>query len=114
MKIRLCISMAVAALLATVNAQIHAQDSASWRFVSMPDFLNVDTDYPQKGWEDSLGYILKSVKAEQPEFVVVPGDLVMGHWHGEAKRPGIPGIEHFASRYYPAWKARLAAHGLQW
>ncbi|MDP6112132.1 MAG: metallophosphoesterase [Planctomycetota bacterium] len=86
-----------------------------WRFISMPDFLNVDTDYPQKGWEDSLGYILESVKAEQPDFLVVAGDLVMGHWHnGDKKRPGIPGIEHFASRYYPAWKARMEAHGLKW
>jgi hypothetical protein len=80
----------------------------------MPDFLNVDTDYPQKGWEDSLSYILESVKAENPDFLVVPGDLLMGHWHGEKDRPGLAGIEHFAARYYPAWKARMEAHRLKW
>ncbi len=110
---------ALATLIAAVHpglvtAQTSPDNKASWRFVSVPDFLNVDTDHPQKGWEDALGYILKSVKAKKPDFVVIPGDLVMGHWHGEKERPGILGIEHFASRYYPAWKARLSAHGLKW
>lgn len=90
------------------------EDPAPWRFVSMPDFLNVDTDYPQAGWEGALGCILDSVKGENPDFLVVPGDLVMGHWHGEKGRKGIGGIEHFAARYYPAWKARMKAHGLKW
>ncbi len=100
------------ALMFTSSAS--GAQQAPWRFVSMPDFLNVDTDYPQPGWEDALGTILESVKSENPDFLVVPGDLVMGEWHGTKTRPGIPGIEHFASRYYPAWKARLAAHGLTW
>ncbi len=80
----------------------------------MPDFLNVDTDYAQPGWEDALSTILRSVKTEGPDFLVVPGDLVMGEWHGGPNRPGLAGIKHFAQRYYPAWKARLAAHGLTW
>lgn len=85
-----------------------------WRFVSMPDFLNVDTDYPQPGWEDALGYILESVKKENPDFLVVPGDLVMGEWHFGKNRSKAEGIAHYAKRYYPAWKKRLQAHGLQW
>jgi hypothetical protein len=89
-------------------------DEKPWRFVSMPDFLNVDTDYPQKGWEESLSFILASVKTEDPDFLVIPGDLVMGHWHRNDVKPGLPGIEHFAGRYYPAWKARMEAHGLKW
>jgi len=80
----------------------------------MPDFLNVDTDYPQPGWEEALSPILRSVKSENPDFLVVAGDLVMGHWHGEKELPGISGIVHFADRYYPAWKARLKAHDLRW
>jgi len=84
-----------------------------WRFVSMPDFLNVDTDYPQPGWEDALEYILASVKAERPDFLTVAGDIVMGHWHGEKDLKGLSGIDHFAARYYPAWKARLETYGLR-
>ncbi len=99
------------ALLVTAGT-VHAE---SWRFVSMPDFLNVDTEYPQKGWEESLTCILESVKSETPDFLVVPGDLVMGHWHnGDKSRPGLDGIEYYADIYYPAWKARLAAHGIKW
>ena len=80
----------------------------------MPDFLNVDTDYPQKGWEEALGYILDSVEQEKPDFLLVPGDLIMGHWHNEAAMKGVKGIEHYAERYYPAWKARMEDHGLKY
>lgn len=101
----------IAGLLLALNGLCGEQP---WRFASMPDFLNVDTDYPQDGWEDSLSFILKSVKAEEPDFVVIPGDLVMGHWHRDDIKQGIAGIEYYAGRYYPAWKARMKAHGLKW
>lgn len=104
----------VLVLLLLSFSAVSAVEQASWRFVSMPDFLNVDTDYPQPGWEEALGTILESVKSEKPDFLVVAGDLVMGEWHDTKDRPGIPGILHFAERYYPAWKARLEAHGLRW
>ncbi len=57
----------------------------AWTFVSMPDFLNVDTTYPQPGWEETLDYVLKAVKAENRDFLLVAGDLVMGRWWGEEK-----------------------------
>jgi hypothetical protein len=79
----------------------------TWTFVSMPDFLNVDTTYPQPGWEETLDYVLKAVKAENPDFVLVPGDLVMGRWWSEDK------IAQYAALYYPAWIERMEAHGLK-
>ena len=100
-------------LFASALGSVSAGENLSWRFVSMPDFLNVDTEYPQEGWEDSLSYILESVKSEKPDFLLVPGDLVMGHWHGGKEHSGIAGIEHFAARYYPAWKERLEAQDLK-
>jgi hypothetical protein len=108
------LTSAIMALSVMIPVCVHAEDKASWRFVSMPDFLNVDTDYPQKGWEDALGFILRSVKEENPDFLMVAGDIVMGRWHDEKDLKGIPGIQHFAARYYPAWKARMDAHGLKW
>lgn len=92
---------------------LHAEEEA-WRFVSMPDFLNVDTDHPQPGWEDALGVVLESVKEEEGDFLMVAGDLVMGEWHAWQGPQGVAGIEHYAERYYPAWKARMQAHGLKW
>jgi len=83
-----------------------ANAGKAWRFVSIPDFLNVDTIYPQPGWEDTLDYVLKAVKAENPDFVLVAGDLVMGHWWSEAD------IRKYAAVYYPAWIRRMQAHGL--
>ena len=79
----------------------------TWTFVSIPDFLNVDTTYPQPGWEETLDYVLKAVRAEKPDFVLVPGDLVMGRWWSEEK------IEQYAAIYYPAWIRRMEAHGLK-
>ncbi|UCE47974.1 MAG: metallophosphoesterase [Phycisphaerales bacterium] len=93
--------------------------SKIWTFVSIPDFLNVDTLYPEPKWEHALTYTLKSVKAENPDFVLVAGDEVMGHWDYPEKRldngetvEGEEGVRYWASVYYPAWKKRFEAHGL--
>ncbi|MCB0669841.1 MAG: metallophosphoesterase [Saprospiraceae bacterium] len=83
----------------------------AWTFVSMPDFLNVDCDYPQIGWEESLEYILTAVKKEDPDFLMVPGDLVMGHWD-DASWNSQDTIEKYADRYYSAWKSRMNRHEL--
>ena len=72
--------------------------SAPWTFVSIPDFLNFDIEYPQKGWEDALGFILDSMKKKDPAFAMVAGDLVMGHW-GTKKGE----IDEWADKYYPGW-----------
>ncbi len=83
-------------------------DNASpWTFVSIPDFLNVDTEYPQEGWEDAITYVLEAVKAENPDFVLIAGDLVMGRWWSEAD------IDKYAAIYYPAWTKRMQEHGLK-
>ena len=73
---------AVLSLLAASSlvAKPDPSDSAPWTFVSIPDFLNFDIEYPQKGWEDALGFIVGSMKKEDPAFAMVAGDLVMGHW----------------------------------
>jgi hypothetical protein len=83
------------------------ETGATWTFVSIPDFLNVDTTYPQPGWEETLEYVLENIKAEKPDFVMVPGDLVMGRWWSEEK------LEKYAAVYYPAWIKRMEAHELE-
>ena len=78
-----------------------------WRFVSIPDFVNVDLTYPQPGWEETLDCVLKAIKAENPQFVLVAGDLVMGRW------PDKESIEKYAAIYYPAWVKRMQDHELE-
>jgi hypothetical protein len=80
----------------------------TWTFVSIPDFLNFDIEYPQKGWEDALGFIIESMKKENPAFAMVAGDLVMGHW-GPTKED----VNKWADRYYPQWVKRFADHKLK-
>ncbi len=78
-----------------------------WRFASIPDFVSADLAYPQPGWEDTLDYVLKAIKAEDAEFVLVAGDLVGGCW------PDKDAIEKFAEVYYGAWITRMQDHGLK-
>jgi len=79
----------------------------TWRFVSIPNFVGADLAYPQSGWEESLDYVLKAIKAENPEFVLVAGNLVMGRWPDKAA------IEKLAAVQYTAWMKRMADHGLR-
>ncbi len=83
-------------------------DTNAWTFVSIPDFLNFDIEYPQKGWEDALGFILDSMKSENPAFAMVAGDLVMGHWG-----PTAEDVKKWADIYYPQWIKRFADHELK-
>ena len=64
---------AVLSLLAASSlvAKPVPSDPAPWTFVSIPDFLNFDIEYPQKGWEDALGFIVNSMKKEDPVFMVL-------------------------------------------
>lgn len=80
--------------------------------VSIPDFLNVDCDYPQKGWEDALDYILNSIKKENPEFVIVAGDLVMGHWDSKLWNDADT-IKKYSQYYYSNWVNRMNDHNLK-
>ncbi len=82
-------------------------DTTPWTFASIPDFLNVDVHYPQPQWEDALGYVLTNIKAENPDFVLVAGDLVMGRWWDGQEQ-----IERLADVYYPAWLKRMEHHDL--
>ena len=43
---------------------VFAKETKAWSFVSIPDFLNFDIEYPQEGWEDALGFIMDSMKKE--------------------------------------------------
>jgi len=82
------------------------RSASTWRFASIPNFPAADLGYPQDGWEETLDYVLKAIRAEEPEFVLVPGDLVQGNWPDKAA------VEQRAAACYPAWMKRMADHGL--
>ena len=48
------------------------------------------------------------MKKEDPAFVMVAGDLVMGRW-GPTKAD----IDQWAAKVYPAWMQRFADHELR-
>ena len=83
--------------------------AAPWTFVSIPDFLNVDVDFPEPKWDDALDFILAGLKSGNPEFVLVAGDLVMGRWWRSKEQ-----IEYMADIYYTDWTNRMKKFGLKY
>ncbi|MBN1508091.1 MAG: ThuA domain-containing protein [Sedimentisphaerales bacterium] len=94
------------AILWVAKAEVPEGGAASvqpWRFVSIPNFASADANCP----EETLDYVLKAIKAEDPEFVLVPGDLIAGNW------PDKESIEEQAAVCYRAWVKRMQDHGLR-
>lgn len=108
-----------------------------FRFVSMPDFLNLDIgDVTEaSGWSAgdpnsinpayraAVDHILDQVAAENPRFVLVAGDAVNGHWYRDALDVRIFGptrslkakraaVREAGALYYQQWRERFAARGL--
>lgn len=91
------------------SVSVAADDIKPWKFVCIPDLMNNDVKYPDPRWDDALDFVLNSIKNEDPDFVVVPGDLVMGRWSHNAEH-----LEKMADIYLPAWTRRMEAHGLKY
>lgn len=89
------------------SAKENIKPPSVWRFVSIPDFLNNDVAYPEPKWDQALDYVLEAIKQEHPDFVVVAGDLVWGHWSKSKKY-----LRNKAGVYYPAWIKRMQTYGL--
>ncbi len=115
-----------------------------YRFVSHPDFLNadvgdldrLDTWYGERrrrrgetynswnqSYADALDVVLGAIKAEQPDDILVAGDLVKGHWGVDSDEVGIFGRVDTAKRfanavgragkfYYREWKRLFSSRGL--
>lgn len=107
-----------------------------WVFLSMPDFNNQDIgsiatlptydgglDSTTVDYELSMDFIGQSLAAENPAFVAVAGDLVMGHWDRDVDGRAIFGptnnlankrsaVEAAAAHYYPIWLRRFTDYGI--
>lgn len=95
---------AAAVLLAPAASKGEPNGGAdeSWSFVSIPDFLNNDIPYADPEWRGGLNYVLDAIAAEDPDFVLVAGDLVQGRWWA-----GPAQVEHLADTYYEDWLRRF-------
>ena len=126
--------VAVALLTAAVAAGSAAAEA--FRFVSIPDWLNADLGdisvlptYDGGGnsttpsYEAAMDFVLDAVAAENPEFVLVVGDTVNGHWNQDVDNRQIFGptgtrvqkadaINAAADFYYTEWKQRFDDRGL--
>jgi hypothetical protein len=110
-----------------------AAETPVWTFVSYPDFLNADIgdvsaltalrNSTNPAYETAIAYVLDTMAAENPDFVMVAGDLVNGHWYADADGVQVFGpvgtleekaaaVTTAADLYYSQWKERFAARGL--
>ena len=114
-------------------------DPPLFTFVSMPDFLNGDIGDTRlragAGWEPgdpnslnvswarAVNVILDEVAAQDPDLVLVAGDLVEGHWGSDVDATGIFGptstgaqrraaVTNAGNLYYGEWAKRFRDRGL--
>lgn len=100
--------MVLNAILWVAKAEVPEGGVASvqpWRFVSIPGFPGADLI----GTDETLDYVLKAIKAENPEFVLVPGNLSTGTWQQNQDKES---IEKQAAARYGTWVKRMQDHGL--
>ena len=115
----------------------HVQALAQpWTFVSIPDFNNQDIgsiaalptfdggfESTTASYEDAMDFIGTSIAQENPVFVAVAGDLVMGHWDRDVDGRQIFGpvgnldqkrsaVEAAGAHYYPIWLRRFTDFGI--
>lgn len=104
-----------------------------WRFVSVPDFLNADigdvssltstVNSTNADHEAAIAYVLDAIAAEDPDFVLVAGDMVNGHWIQDASGVQVFGpvstdaerrsaLNTAADLYYPQWLSRFEMRSL--
>lgn len=110
----------------------------TYRIVQLSDFFNADIGYFGGDWgidgsdpivEESLKKFLSIIKAENPDFVIVTGDIIGGRWWGGTGKSKLQNIfpfgpnnrdldvykafaENAAAVYYPAWFQRFEDAGL--
>ncbi len=122
-----------------------AAQSTPWTFVSIPDFQNNDVgsladpnsafpgnpslpagfvaldaqwDSCTANYHDSVDWIVGRLAGEDPEFVTVAGDLVMGHWERSTDGRQVFGplstdaqaaaaVDRAADYYYDIWRGRF-------
>lgn len=104
-----------------------------WKFVSIPDFVDFDigdvsalngtVNSTNAYYEDAINFVLDSIAAENPDFVLVAGDLVGGHWYEDTDAVGVFGpVSTLAEKqaavalagdtYYSQWLARFEQRGI--
>ena len=94
------------ALFILLSADLSGQ---TWTFVSMPDFLNNDVRYPEPKWDGALDYVLDEIKKENPDFLLVAGDMVQGRWWQSRDQ-----IKRRGKVYYSEWCQRMKDHDLKY
>ncbi|MBN1782191.1 metallophosphoesterase [bacterium] len=78
------------------------------RFVSFPDFFNFDVPEPWPKYDAAVDYFLGQVKSENPDFVLIDGDLVDGRWWDSPQC-----VEVNGTVYFSGWVRRMKQYGLK-
>ena len=76
-------------------------------FVSIPDFINKDK--LSKEEEVYANKVLTSISNQKPDFVLIPGDMVMGRWYLSSNN-----VYNKGNRYYKEWIRRFKKHNLKY
>ncbi|MFC2091235.1 metallophosphoesterase family protein [Elusimicrobiota bacterium] len=115
------IVLAIIGAVILADIYVVCNTKRSWKFISIPDFYNNDIDFPDSRVDDTIDFVLNAISKEHPDFVVVPGDLVMGRWYakkdpasGKLRFAALEHMKEKAGRYYLSWIKRMDEHGLKY
>jgi len=95
--------------ISSISGQHKSIKGKPLKFVSFPDFFNFDIPKPWPGYDTAVNYFLGRVKGENPDFVMVDGDLVNGHWWNSPQC-----VKQMGTIFYSAWVSRLQEYGLKY
>ena len=90
-------------LVVTLTAQ-----ALAWSFVSIADLANKDRLGKQQ--KDKVNKILDSIQNKNPDFVLVPGDMIMGRFWA---LPWLS-VEDGTDKFYTRWKKRFEKRNLKY
>lgn len=95
----------------SVNAQKNANPDleSTVKFVSFPDFPNFDIPEPWPKYDTAIDFFFTEVKKENPDFVMVDGDLVNGHWWDSPEC-----VEQMGTIYFSGFVRRMEKYGFRY
>jgi hypothetical protein len=88
------------------TAAFAEQPKQTVRFTSVPDIFNWNIDYPMPGWEETMDWYFKKLKADGPDFTLVAGDIMDARWY----EPEL--IKQKTEQYWGGYVKRFKDYGI--
>lgn len=94
-------------IIAAILIGLLSCQAYTWEFISVADFVN--RDYLTRQQALKTRQTLNHIKSQDPDFVLIPGDMVMGFWYWSRGK-----IEKEGTKIYQKWQSWFKSRGLKY